>query len=864
MAFVSSRIHDDTKWAREAVDEVLERPLFIVPWIFEHTPASSQEVDEGYLEKVRDADLVIWLIETETTDPVRNEITTALQSSLPILMFRTTQGSSDTPTESLITDAGGKYDRVIDADDLKNKLYLAISDEIVRKWRKAGRSTRRAVFSAAKAYSRARCIERWLAAGVPLTIAERFADDAPVGLLKVAPFTSNRFVILRAEMGVGKSLAAERVFLDALVHAEETGGNVPVFLDAKEIAGTIAEHLKTSSLNTVTAGSHVIVIDGLDEAPVERRVALAREARVMTLKNPSLHVLVTCRPLPELSPTFDESCLDLEPLSKEESLALMSEVSEDTVSEHSFVGFPTSFLEAIRRPLFAILVGVTRRNQGVEPLPQGRLLDELVKLSLGRVDAHRESADPLLRKLGRLTVDRGGLAVPTGEIGTYAEVTPLLQSRLVVEREGSLRFPLAILAEWFAARELDEGGILTTDIARDPDRLAHWFVPLQMYVATASPIGASHVLRPLATERPAIAAKVLDESLPGWGSHGEEQLLPSWEQCGLQLREAMTSWVRGLGPVARFIAPIAENRRVRAIGVRRHDQSTLTVSWAIGSDSDRVRQLPDDYGRSPDWLGFTTTFSFATHSGWAWQWAREYLRERLEDLLRKRLLPQAKALNAETAWRIALFALRGGDLWTTQPIPKRDVLDRLLQIRIRASSPSRVRSPDLDKIEEGLESLRTVEGDYICPPWPGPEQRSAPFIWSGYTATDILARTRAVYSAALRAYFELVNRWFPRFKDDLSLASKAPLTMVGVIGKSTSPGGLDYDLALTTISKATWALMRVSWSSSWLMRIRGVLFVRRVFENSRAERSTGLVVLFWISLTWTQQKNLPTSGWMRI
>ena len=473
----------------------------------------------------------------------------------------------------------------------------------------------------------------------------------------------------------------------------------------------------------------------------------------------------------------------------------MSEVSGNTVSEFTFVGFPKSFLDAIRRPLFAILVGVTRRDQTIEPLPQGRLLDELVKLSLGRVNAHRESADPLLRRLGRLTVERGGLAVPCGEIGTYAEVAPLLQSRLVVEREGNLRFPLAILAEWFAAREIDEGTLSPRDIATDRERLGHWFVPLQMYVATAAASGTSNVLRPIATGYPAIAARLLDESLPGWGSLEEEQPLPSWEQCGLQVRAAMSSWVQGLGPVAPLIAPIVEDGRLRTIGVRRHDESTLTVSWARSSDSDDVYQLPDDYGRNPDWLGFATRLRFAAHSGWAWQWAREYLRERLDDMLRKRSLPRTNALSAEAAWRIAL-AVQGGDLWTTEPIPKRDVLDRLLQIRSRASSRPGVMFTDLVRIEKDLETLRRIEGDYICPPWPGPEKRSAPYIWSGYRPTAILARTRAVYSAALGAYFELVKRWFPRFRDDLSLASKAPFTIVGMIAKSTRSSGLDYGFGL--------------------------------------------------------------------
>ena len=124
------------------------------------------------------------------------------------------------------------------------------------------------------------------------------------------------------------------------------------------------------------------------------------------------------------------------------------------------------------------------------------------------------------------------------------------------------------------------------------------------------------------------------------------------------------------------------------------------------------------------------------------------------------------------------------------------MLDQLIHVRDRLYSAPGIVLAELVKIEEGLEILRGVKEDHVRPPWPGPERRSAPYVWSGYSSAAVLTRSRAVYSAALEAYFEIVCRWFPRFKEDLSLASKAPFTIVGAIARSIRPNGLDYGFGL--------------------------------------------------------------------
>ena len=755
--FVSSRISPQTLWAREAVAEVLQQPGWLTPWLFDQTPASSEPLTDSYLTKVREADLVIWLVERETTKPVRDELLAARETNRQILMFRITPPPSDPVTESLITHVDTKWKYVVDSSDLKRNLEASLGDEIVRVWRAAGRSTKPAIPAALGARSRSRCIDRWLAAGIPEKIAVALADDPSIGLLQVPIFASNQFAILRGEIGAGKSLAAERLFQDALRRARTSGNaNTPIFIKAKHIPGTLEQALIESGYKSVSGGSVLVIIDGLDEAPENRRVELARAARRLTFECPSNRVLVTSRPLSDLSPVFDDLFIDIPPLTREQTFALITRVAGRDVDEWTFWDLPESFIKAIARPLFAILVGVSQRGEALVPVPKGRLLSQLVEASLGRANARQESADPLLRKLARLVMDRGGAPVPISDVSTYAEVAPLLRSRLIVERKGSLMFPLAILAEWFAARELETGTPTADEMAANTERLQKWIVPFEMCVSEASAPNVSRLMRPLASQRPAFAANILAAAFSEWPHDDPDQPLPHWRQFGEQLRDAMTAWAVGMGPLAPLVAPVHRNGRLRTVGVRLSDPSTVVVSWARRTAADEVVELPNGFHVDVEWLEFTSRYRFAVHNGWAWQWALDHLRRKVCTLLERRALPQIEALRTEFGWRAALsVAQRSGSLDPT-PIPKNLLEKRLRSYPSRGTYVDSGDSFEVDQVHEVLARMMEENGErHLCPPWPGPENLIGPYVWSGYSPEALLARTRAVYTAALGAYFEV-------------------------------------------------------------------------------------------------------------
>lgn len=161
------------------------RVSFQRPWAFEYTPASSEPVDQGYLRKVREADLVIWLASDETTTPVANEIREALASDRRLLIFRLAESAESETTRNLLREVGmrAKYKRIDTLDLLAHGIEMAIGDEITRALRGKPGLSRLARLDELWRESIGRCMSLWQAVGVDAAVARRLAEDATIGKL---------------------------------------------------------------------------------------------------------------------------------------------------------------------------------------------------------------------------------------------------------------------------------------------------------------------------------------------------------------------------------------------------------------------------------------------------------------------------------------------------------------------------------------------------------------------------------------------------------------------------------------------------------------------------------------------------------
>lgn len=131
LVFISSVMTDELKWARDVVVQTFKNFPFARPWAFEFTPASSESATDAYLRKVEGADFVVWLVGSQTTQPVVDEINTSIANGRRLLVFKLPAEDRDALTQQLLYTASKycKWQTITAQGQLTQALIASISDE---------------------------------------------------------------------------------------------------------------------------------------------------------------------------------------------------------------------------------------------------------------------------------------------------------------------------------------------------------------------------------------------------------------------------------------------------------------------------------------------------------------------------------------------------------------------------------------------------------------------------------------------------------------------------------------------------------------------------------------------------------------
>lgn len=783
--FISSVMDDELEGARTETVNALDLMPGVSVWAFEFTPASSEQVDSGYLRHVREADAVIWLVGSTTTAPVCSEIREALAARRRILAFKLSAERRDQATESLLAEVGrrAKWRSVASLAELGQDVAHAMWDELVRAYRGMPGMGRRERLDELWRTARARMIDRWLAVGLNPEEAESFADDPRVGApaSDLRPSARDPVVVLRAELGAGKSLAAERLIQEAVISAlRDASSPVPVYLPGQRAAGPLQEAVEAASshLGDPHRQGAFVTVDGGDEAGAELALRLVSEARILARTWPSTSVVITTRPVPALGEVHEVR--DLVPLEREDALALVSLVAGHQVSDWHW---PDALRDATRRPLFALLLGIhLRQSDGHTPRSLAELISGLVQRAL--TGTPLVAAEALLERLARLQTERGGSFVPLGDVGSPGELAPLLESRLVVQRDSAVGFPLPVLTQWFAARLLAAGKPDPSALADQPEQRELWRYPMVMATATLGHDQVSAFLGPVAERDPALAAEIIEESLAQWGL-SEEVSPPPTLECARRVRGAAQALVTGIGRLAEVMHPCRSDGSLRTLGARVHGASLVT-GWCSRDEVEKdIAELPAHLdplsGARAPWIGLRIARP-GHQPAWAWRWALEELRRSLEHQLKRRALVPPGPLQREAAWATALAALDRGPL-DPGPLP----LDPLIKFMERPDTREAHGLAHRGK-EYPLEPLRAEvaeahrRGRDLISPYPGPDRvMHGSWVWDMYSDERLLARAEAVFAAALHGYTSLVDHWFLTLAPRLRTAATLPARLVGAL-----------------------------------------------------------------------------------
>lgn len=649
---------------------------------------------------------------------------------------------------------------------------------------------------AAMQRSRARCIVRWQGAGVSEGDAIAFADDQSIGVPQLnLQISAGKLIILTGEMGAGKSLFAERLFQSAIQKAkDENKAPIPVYFEAWQLQdGRLLEQAVEEATrglcNPATQGT-LVIIDGADEVGTSNAVRLLKEVRIIVQVWQQATVVLTSRPIPDFANA--EESLEIPLLSRQASHDLVSQLAGRRIYSLS-QSLSESIRDAILRPLFAVLLGTyLREHKARMPRSKEQLLSSLVERSLHPLAENVTRVSKLLEQLAASSIDNGSATVPVAQVASWVARQQLLDSRLLVEHLGGLRFPLPILTQWFAAQSLATGETTTEKLSGDSRRLELWRYPLLIATATLPISRVSELLTPIVEKQPAIAAEIVNEALADQSRVIKMPLLPSLE-LGRQVRTAMQAWAMGIEPLAPLISPVLKNGTLPTTGVRLSEKALEThlpvdtyetvvwveIAWHHGEENlPDVVELPSGMNGSDLHLaGWKSVYGFVLYQqpSWAWQWTLEQIVDSLSKLLQQRSLPVGTGyLSLEAAWHAALHLLKHHRFYSN-PIPLNSIEEPLSRARRELFSP--MIKHCLNQLRIQIESLRERGQTYLSLPSSAQVFRNSQVL----SPEILLAYTVDIYQGAIEGYQQLVNTLFSKFIPKLQLASILPAQLVGVV-----------------------------------------------------------------------------------
>ncbi|MCC3418346.1 MAG: hypothetical protein JGK24_03675 [Microcoleus sp. PH2017_29_MFU_D_A] len=648
--------------------------------------------------------------------------------------------------------------------------------------------------------SSVRCAGLWQVIRVNDKEADELANDqslgAPPANLQLDP---GRLILLIGEMGAGKSLMAERLFQRAIQQLrEDINAPIPIYIEAWQLqAQKLHEKVieaSTSSMGNPQTQGAVVIIDRTDE--VERSLAsrILREARIIVKGCQKTTIIITSRPIPDFAEA--EESVIVPPLSNEQAYTLINRLAGKTVT--SIVqNSAESVLNAINRPLFAVLIGIYLRNQnGRLPRSKEHLLSSLVEHSLRLVKLPEKRIVQMLQQLAIFSVDGGGAPVPANKVASWFERQELLNSVLVIEHSEHLRFSLPILTQWFAKESLAIGKPDPNELASEIERIERWRYPLILATATLDSEQVSRFLEVIAERYPAIAAEIVNEALVD-GNITNETSLPQSLELGRQVRTAMQAWINGIASIAQLIAGVREDGTLRPIGVRvskkRLDidlpidfdifESKIEIARYIGNDFRAdVFKLNLDFTNPEDFLknGFDWYRSptLQQQSCWHWKWTQQTLVESLSVLLREFRLPIDRGILVyEGAWVAALLITKRYSNCSLHysPIPLAEIeqcldkFDRVFRDEILGIG---IDKHHFDLLVMEIDCLHIKGKEELRSPW---------FSITELSHEQILAQAIEIYTQSIETYQKIVKQWFPKFSDSLQTMALLPAQIAGVV-----------------------------------------------------------------------------------
>ena len=455
LVFISSAMDTEMNSARQLAVKAINE-FFGRPWAFEFTPASSEAANDTYLRKVEEADFVVWLVGSRTTQAVINEVHRCLGCKRRLLVFKLPASARDERTQVLLEEAGKvvKWKDVVDPLLLGSEIVSALSDEMIRSLRDPLGEARNRELARVLDRSIADCTESFSRLTMCEEVATELARDMNVG--RVLDDLASGLYVLEGGQGSGKTLACHRFFQQAVERTlKDSSQPFPIFIHAADIGRDLWDTIDSRCQGYMDQGvqSVLAIVDAVDEQGFGRAQMLFQQMESYARGNPNATLVATTRSIPGL--VHNGIGVPMPTLSERQVVELVAKVSGARSEAVQFWSWGESLRESSQFPLFAVMIGVwLRDNSETHGLSRHKLVEYLAQSSLAEGCGNSEETDMLLQILATKTITHGARVRPHEVTPRVAKQRQLVDSRLVRETNSAIDFDLPIFREWYASRKL--------------------------------------------------------------------------------------------------------------------------------------------------------------------------------------------------------------------------------------------------------------------------------------------------------------------------------------------------------------------------------------------------------------------------
>lgn len=361
--------------------------------------------------------------------------------------------------------------------------------------------------------------------------------------------------------------------------------------------------------------------------------------------------------------------------------------------------------------------------------------------------------------------------VHISELRLQSSIDALLKTGFLSQDNDTLSFTLPIIAQWLAAEAIRRKLRDINLILFDSSQLDRWFYPLSILFRQMTYQESTEYFTSIVLSHSGIASRIIRDGV----CFEHAQSLPSSNECAKMMQSCMRTWIKGLGNLSSYIAPI-NGEKLLPLTVRVAD-GIIKYSWLnIITDEDILPYSDELFVRI---RGLWHSRGVPVQSTWPWIITFDYLSEKLKKLINnKAFVLNDSQIQEEAFWLTALHLSNIGELYE-----KNLDISTFEKFREYVGKEAIINRKHIDiegffyvldkKIQAGCKE--------ISPPFPvgDLDNYHGGMVWSNYSQKGCLEKTRFIYATALSEYLSLSNSVFKSLTEKFCIYQLAPCKLVG-------------------------------------------------------------------------------------